>query len=201
MNGESEDKTSALQTIRGLRALVAPPIGGGNAIDWSHMTVEYDHGFPDDYQAFMQVYGEGTFDNFLYVNPPVSEVYPDPSSAVSGSTATARYTGEEEEFGEPELLIAWGGTVDADLLCWYASDPDPNRWTTVIWRRQWAAPESWVRFDCGMVELLCRYVQHEIPHFWIDDLRYEGSRFVHSRDARRWRRLRLDPWGAEPLMA
>ncbi|HEU5354605.1 MAG TPA: hypothetical protein VFU65_09090 [Actinocrinis sp.] len=53
----------------------------------------------------------------------------------------------------------------------------------------------------GMVELLRRYVQHEIPQFWISDLRYEGSRFVHSRDKRRWRRLRHNPWAAEPLGA
>jgi hypothetical protein len=56
-----------------------------------------------------------------------------------------------------------------------------------------------MRFDCGMVELLRRYVKREIPHFWINDLRYAGSRFVHKRDARRWRQMRLDPWAAEPL--
>lgn len=199
MDNESEGTSSEPPVVRGLRPLVAPPASGGNAIDWPQMADEYGHGFPDDYQAFMQVYGEGTFDDFLYIDPPISEVYPDPSSAVRGSTDTARFTAEEEDFDEPDLLIAWGGTVDADLLCWYASDPDPNRWTTVIWRRHWASPECWMRFDCGMVELLRRYVQREIPHFWINDLRYEGSRFVHNRDARRWRLMRLDPWGAEPL--
>jgi hypothetical protein len=181
-----EGNTSALERVRGLRALVAPPTRGGNAIDWSAVVVEHDHGFPDDYRTFMEIYGEGTFDDFLYVVAPVSEVYPaDPSSTVLGSTDTARYTAQEEDFEEPDLLIAWGGTVDADLLCWYASNPDPNQWTTVIWRRHWASPESWMRFDCGMVEFLRRYVRHEIPRFGIGDLRYEGSRFVHSRDERR----------------
>ncbi|MFF9645567.1 SMI1/KNR4 family protein [Kitasatospora aureofaciens] len=201
MGSESEGISSVLQMIRGLPPLVTPPASGGNAIDWSHMTAEYDHGFPDDYRAFMQVYGEGTFDNFLYVDPPVSEVYPNPPFPVKEETDTACYTAEEEDFDEPDLLIAWGGTVDADLLCWYAYDPDPNQWTTVIFRRHWAPSECWMRFDCGMVELLHRYVQREIPDFWISDLRYEGSRFVHSRDGRRWRSMGLDPWGTVPLGA
>jgi hypothetical protein len=179
--------------------LVSPPASGGNVIDWPQMAVEYDHGFPDDYRAFMEAYGEGTFDGFLHVVPPVSEVYSDPSALVSGGTDTARFTAEMEDFEEPDLLVAWGGSADADLLCWHASDPDPNRWTTVIWRRHWAEPECWMRFDCGMVELLRRYLQHEIPKFWISDLSYEASRFVHSRDERRWRLMGLDPWGAEPL--
>ncbi|MFF4342244.1 hypothetical protein ACFY00_20220 [Kitasatospora sp. NPDC001540] len=149
MDNDSEGTSSALRLVRGLRPLVAPPAGGGNAIDWSRTTAEYGHGFPDDYRAFMQVYGEGTFDGFLYVTPPVSEVYPNPPFPVREETDTACHTAEEEDFDEPDLLIAWGGTVDADLLCWYACDPDPNRWTTVVFRRHWAPPECWTRFDCG----------------------------------------------------
>ncbi|MFD0279517.1 hypothetical protein ACFVHB_37275 [Kitasatospora sp. NPDC127111] len=201
MDSESEGMSLSPQGIRCLQTLVAPPASGGNATDWSRMTAEYDHGFPDDYRAFMQVYGEGTFDDFLYVDAPVSEVYTNPPFPMKEGTDTACFTAEEEDFDEPELLIAWGGTVDADLLCWYASDPDPNRWTTVIWRRHWASPESWMRFDCGMGELLRRYAEREIPHFWISDLRYQGSRFVHSRDQRRWRRMGLDPWAVNPLVA
>jgi hypothetical protein len=195
---ESEGTTSPAEVVRQFRALVAPPVDGGNTIDWTQIVEDYGHAFPDDYRVFMEVYGEGTFDDFLSVKPPVSEVYI-PSSPVREETDNARYTAEMEDFDEPGLLIAWGVTVDSDLLCWYASDPDPNRWTTVIWRRHWADPECWMRFDCGMVELLRRYVQHEIPHFWISDLRYEGSRFLHERDVRRWLRMSLDLWAAEPL--
>ncbi|MFI9787151.1 hypothetical protein ACIHEI_27145 [Kitasatospora sp. NPDC051984] len=199
MGSESEGMSFALPEIRRLRTLVAPPTGGGTTIDWSCVAAEYDHGFPDDYRAFMQIYGEGMFDDFLHVDAPVAEVYPNPPFPVKEGTGTACLIAEEEYFDEPEFLIAWGGTVDGDLLCWYAADSDPNRWTTVIWRRHWPVTECWTRFDCGMSELLCRYVQREIPDFWISNRRYEGSRFVHTRDNRRWRGMGLDPWAVEPL--
>lgn len=73
----------------------------------------------------MRVHGEGLFDNFLGVLPPVSEVYPnDPVADVEGLTANAEPTAEEEEHDAPELLIGWGWTIEADLLRWRAGSPD-----------------------------------------------------------------------------
>ncbi|MFJ9626186.1 hypothetical protein ACIRU8_00670 [Streptomyces sp. NPDC101175] len=145
----------------------------------------------------MSVYGQGAFDGFLSVEPPVQEVYPlDASATVRGATDNAQYTAEETEFDRPELLIAWGSTVDADLLCWWAESPDPNAWTTVIWRRQWL---SWDRFDFGMSEFLRRFAARDLPEVWTFDLPYDGCRFVHDRDSKRLRALKIDPWGPEPV--
>jgi hypothetical protein len=167
-------------------------------VDWDSLSARYPRGFPDDYKEFMRVYGQGLFDDFLFVCPPIEEVYPnDPGATVEGVTGTAELTGEEEEYDAPELLIGWGGTVEADLLCWRADSPDPNNWGTVIWRRQWAAPECWSHFDCGMVELLCRYAARDLPEHWTFELPYTGARFFHDRDARRFRELGIKPWGAE----
>lgn len=181
MDSEHGPSGSALTgPLRQLVAMVPPP-SAGTIVDWDAVGEVYPHGFPDDYRQFMCVYGEGVFDSFINVDAPISEVYPnDPGMA--GETANAKYAAEEQDFGSPDLLIGWGATVDADILCWLANDPDPNRWTTIIWRRHWAPPESWQIFDCGMVELLGRYVRREIPNFNIPDLRYEGSRFIHLRD-------------------
>jgi hypothetical protein len=186
--------------LRRLMSVVAPPAHGGNTVDWEGLTADYPHNFPDDYRAFMRVYGQGMFDNFLCVEPPTQEVYlQDLGATIRGRTADAQYTGEEEEYDEPEQLIGWGLTVDSDLLCWRADSPDPNQWSTVIWRRQWSAPEAWARFDCGMVELLCRYAERDLPEHWTFDLPYEGCRFVHDRDRKRLRSLKIDPWAAEPV--
>lgn len=181
-----------------LTSLVAPPAGGGNDVDWDSLAERYPRGFPDDYQQFMRVYGQGMFDDFLGVYPPVQEVYPnDPDSTVEGLTADAEFTAEEEEYDEPGLLIGWGLTSEADLLCWRADSPDPNDWGTVIWRRQWAAPECWSPFDCGMVELLGRYAARALPEQWEFDLPYTGARFLHDRDIARFRRLKINPWGTD----
>ncbi len=196
----NNDSTIGPPSLRTLASLVLPPAGGGNVVDWDRMTADYGHGFPDDFKAFMGVYGEGCFDDFLGVFPPIEDAYPgDASATVRGVTADAQLTAEHEEYEEPDLLIGWGVTTGSDLLCWHAADTDPNQWPTVIWRRHWAPPDCWMRFDCGMVELLCRYVKHQIPDFWISDLRYPGSRFVHSKDGRRYRRNHIDPWGPDPV--
>ncbi|NEC85947.1 hypothetical protein [Streptomyces sp. SID12501] len=161
------------------------------------MATEYSHGFPDDYREFMGIYGQGFFDDFLGVEPPTQDVYPlEVSATVRGRTADARFTGEECEYDRPDLLIAWGLTVDSDLLCWRADSPDPNMWTTVLWRRQWL---SWEQFDCGMTEFLCRYATRDLPDVWTFDLPYDGCRFVHDRDYKRLRALKIDPWGPEPV--
>ncbi|MFE0625836.1 hypothetical protein ACFW3D_02575 [Streptomyces sp. NPDC058864] len=167
-------------------------------MDWEGLSTRYPRGFPDDYMQFMWVYGQGIFDDFLNVVPPVQEVYlNDPSSTVEGLTADAEYTAEEEEYDAPELLVGWGLTTEADLLCWRADTPDPNEWTTVIWRRQWAAPGCWAAFDFGMVDLLCRYAARDLPKHWTFELPYTGARFLHDRDASRFMDLGIDPWDAE----
>ncbi|MFD1662448.1 hypothetical protein ACFSL4_30815 [Streptomyces caeni] len=189
-----------IDALARLTSLVAPPTGGGNRADWDGLSERYPRGFPDDYKQFMRVYGEGLFDDFLGACAPVSEVYPnDPGANVEGLTGDAELTGEELGYDAPELLIGWGYTVEADLLCWRADSPDPNMWGTVIWRRQWDEPECWSHFDCGMVELLCRYAARDLPEHWTFDLPYEGCRFFHSRDVRRFRQERIDPWGPEPV--
>ncbi|MBK6010280.1 hypothetical protein [Streptomyces sp. MBT53] len=182
-----------------LASLAGPPSAGGDVLDWNGLSGRYPRGFPDDYKEFMRVYGQGLFDDFLGVVPPVSEVYPnDPGANVEGITVTAELTGEEEDYDAPELLVGWGYTAEADLLCWRADSPDPDEWGTVIWRRQWAVPECWSHFDCGMVELLRRFAAREISEDWtLDDLCYAGSRFFHDRDVRRSIQLRIDLWDTE----
>ncbi|MFJ9909190.1 hypothetical protein ACIRVK_41275 [Streptomyces sp. NPDC101152] len=182
-----------------LTSLVAPPAGGGNTVDWDSLTERYPRGFSDDYKQFVRVYGQGVFDDFLSVCPPIQEVYPnDPRADVEGVTGDAELTAEEEEYDAPELLIGWGWTSEADLLCWRADSPDPNSWGTVIWCRHWAAPECWSHFDCGMVELLCRFAARDLPEHWSFELPYAGARFFHDRDIARFRRLKIKPWDAEP---
>lgn len=185
-----------------LLSLVDPPASGGTPVDWERASREYTHGFPRDYIEFMAAYGEGVFDDFLVVHAPFPDAYPnDPSSTVHGRTADARLTGEEEDYDAPELLIGWGLTVDSDLLCWRMTDADPDRWTSVIWRRQWTSPDSWVELDCGMAELLCRWATNQIPNFGVGalELPYSGSRFVGYRDRRRLRSQKIDPWGPDPV--
>ena len=44
------------------------------------MAEDYGRSFPDDDRLVTEVYGEGTLDDFLYIDPPGAEVYSNPSS-------------------------------------------------------------------------------------------------------------------------
>lgn len=197
-----DSRISGSSSLRRLMNVVAPPLSGGTVLDWGQVSRDYRHAFPMDYIHFMNVYGEGIFDNFLAVNSPFPDAYPnDLSSTVRGCTDDIQVMAEEEGYDAPELLIAWGNTVDSDLLAWRMTDVDPEHWTSVIWRRQWVAPDSWVHLDCGMVELLYRWATNEIPHFGVRnmELPYEGSRFLRSTEENRLRDRGTDPWGADPI--
>ncbi|MCX5395802.1 SMI1/KNR4 family protein [Streptomyces sp. NBC_00102] len=183
--------------MKRLKGSVAPPAQGGNQVDWDSAETENGHGFPSDYRLFMEVYGQGCFDDFLGVEPPVQEVYPlDEGATIRGRTADALETAEATEYHEPELLIAWGLTTESDLLCWRTDSADPEKWTVVLWRRQY---DSWEHFECGMVEFLCRYAERDLPEIWTLDLAYDGCRFVHDRDLKRAILSEIDPWEREPL--
>ncbi|MEU0411515.1 hypothetical protein ABZ307_27365 [Streptomyces griseorubiginosus] len=114
-----------------LTSLVAPPAAGGDTFDWDGLSARYPRGFPDDYKEFMRLYGPGLFDDFLSVAPPVHAVYPDdPSADVEGVTGDAELTAEDEGYDAPELLVGWGSTVEADLLCRFAGRDIDEQWKT-----------------------------------------------------------------------
>jgi hypothetical protein len=189
-----------MSEIRRLLQILEPPVTGGTAVDWSLTEREYGHGFPRDYADFMAHYGEGALDDFLSVCAPFAYAYPnDPSSCVRGVTENARYTAEQEGYPEPDSLVGWGTTADADLLCWRMTCGDPNRWTSVIWRRQWDSPECWVELDCGMVETIYRWATNRIPRFGVENLEmpYSGSRFLRPQDEKQFRSRGVDPWGPD----
>ncbi|MGW0854714.1 hypothetical protein [Streptomyces sp. NPDC002690] len=184
--------------VKYLAGLVRPPVEGGNEVDWASVEAAHPHGFPSDYRLFMEVYGQGCFDDFLGVEPPVQEVYPlDVGATILGRTADAFETAEASEYDEPELLVAWGLTTESDLLCWRTDSVDPEKWTVVLSRRQY---HSWEHFDCGMVEFLCRYAERDLSEIWtFRGLGYAGCRFVHDRDLKEAILCGKDPWEREPL--
>ncbi|WUH95302.1 hypothetical protein OG900_37525 [Streptomyces sp. NBC_00433] len=203
--------------LKNLLQLVAPPTATNYAVDWRRVAHEYRHGFPRDYVEYADRYGEGVFDGFLNVFLPFSETYlNDPSSEVRGITADvrlscliARLTGEvagvrsgvRDVYCEPDELVGWGLTVESDVLCWRMTDSDPDRWTTVVWRRQVPPPASWIELDFGMGELLSCWAGDDIPGFGVSQLGrpYRGSRFLRFGDERRMRAQGMDPWGPDPV--
>jgi hypothetical protein len=174
-----------------------PHPGAGDEVDWAAVEREWGVSFPADYRAFVEIYGEGSVEDFLGILIPQS-VRPlaDPAP-MRTETENARYTWSlEVEADLPSCvdgtsLIAWGVDAGADILCWSTSDGDPDRWPVVVYCRQgWP---SWKVYQCGMVEFLLRTFQGEWPEcplsgsdFWQNP----SPRFLHWRERKRLRDAR-----------
>ncbi len=153
----------------------------------------------------MAVYGNGAIDGCLVIVPPEpKDAESDPSTGgMAVETADAEFVWADEPkedrlAGVEPLLIAWGASADADILCWDASGDDPDAWPVLVWCR---GDAIWRRYDCGMVEFLLRVLRadfDECPlsggHLW----GVATAKFLtHKEEIRLWK-AGLEPWTGEP---
>ncbi|MER6567733.1 SMI1/KNR4 family protein [Streptomyces sp. NPDC001093] len=140
------------------QALEAPPTGG-DRVDWDALFEESGLRLPEDYRAFVEVYGGGEIDEYLSVStPPVAEsAYGDLLDGLNPSLRPADLeflAGHFAGGATPEVL-AFGGTASGDAVFWLCTDTDPDKWSVAAFRRQ--SPYGtvpWTVFSGGMVEFL-----------------------------------------------
>lgn len=158
---------SAAADVDVLQRLMPPPAGEGTLVDWARMTESWGRSFPPDYQRFMQVYGSGSVQDYLSIGEP------EPSVALSEArrdgmvmeTANAEADWQTEDKtpdleGTRPLLITWGVSATADLLCWDATGLDAAAWPVLVYNRGEAL---WSRYDCGMAQFLTRVLKADFP--------------------------------------
>ncbi|MFI6263191.1 hypothetical protein [Micromonospora sp. NPDC051006] len=188
-----------------LRRMMQAPAGPETAVDWGRLTGSWGKEFPADYRQFMEVFGPGTIQDFLVI------VQPEPKEAASvdatggmvHETANAEMAWtefrKEPALAEVEpLLIAWGVSSGADILCWDASGNDPDDWPVLVWNRDFTA---WRRYDCGMVEFLRRVLEAEFGGCPLSGTNIWGVatvRYLTLGEEMRLLRAGLDPWTGEP---
>ncbi|PZG02317.1 hypothetical protein [Micromonospora deserti] len=153
----------------------------------------------------MEVYGPGTIQEFLVIQEP------EPKDAASGAgtggmvseTTNAEMAWAEfrKESGLAEvepLLIAWGVSAGADILCWDASGVDPDAWPVLVWNRD---DTVWRRYECGMVEFLQRVLAAEFDECPLSGTNIWGVtsvKYLPFGEEMRLRKAGLDPWTGEP---
>jgi len=177
--------------------------GAGDSVDWDAIEASWGTRFPSDYKEFMAEYGEGAIDDYLALMVPETHVGPGGESSYMGmqqESANAedvwRATGPE--VAEIPRLIAWGGDSSADILCWPATDSDPDKWPVVVWNRDDA---RWTEYPCGMVEFLCRLFRAEFDECPLGGVSLWGvgsARFLHTEEEQRLRKAGISPWTGEP---
>ncbi|OKI25068.1 hypothetical protein A6A07_31210 [Streptomyces sp. CB03911] len=93
-----------------------------------------------------------------------------------------------------EGMLVWADTDAADVLCWVAADPDPDRWPVAVWSRFHAA---WTVHPLGMAEFLVRLLRDEFEEWPLSDIGIKGAvapRFLHDDDEEAAADLGRDPW-------
>ncbi|WP_330343351.1 SMI1/KNR4 family protein [Streptomyces longwoodensis] len=176
--------------------------GAGDTVDWDVIEASWGTRFPDDYKEFTAEYGGGAVDDYLELLTPEIYVSPGGESSYSGmqqesANAEDVWRTSRPEVAEVPRLITWGIDSSADILCWLATDSDPNKWPVLVWGR---GDAQWTQYSCGMLEFLCRLFRAEFDECPLSDLSLWGTaspRFLHWAEEQRLRKAGIDPWTGE----
>jgi hypothetical protein len=152
-----------------LRALVPPPAQPFEPADparWPDVEQALGTRLPADYKAFVETYGSGLFDGFLYVFNPFSADEDgnllDQRHTMLGAYEWRRRQAPAElplpSFPEPGGLLPLGRTQNGDQLHWL-TEGEPDRWPVVVFP---ARVNEHERYDLGVVDFLAGLLGGEL---------------------------------------
>jgi hypothetical protein len=132
--------------------------------DWVTIEAQLGLTLPDDYKAFIQIYGSGQIEKFLWVFNPFSsndnlnlthqvvlqlKVYSE-----IGSFESLPY----KLFPERSGLLPFGITDNGDVLFWQTSG-SPNDWRVIVSE---ARAPKWEAFDLSMTKFLFEILSRKL---------------------------------------
>lgn len=164
--GDAERRI-ALETGTGLdalRLLVPPPqapdLGDGT---WEDLFAELGTALPREYVALMNVYGAGSWRDWLGFMPPLltgERTFTDYVADVMDAYRQLR-----DEFPEWYPLTPWPGpgaflpfatTIDGDELAWLTEGDDPDRWPLIVWPRH---ADQGPALEHGLIDTLLAWLR------------------------------------------
>lgn len=98
--------------------------------NWLAVELKTGLPLPDDYKAFIDMFGTGTFCDIRIVGPdPCDDFDMFNLMRLQHDRATASNRAGRLAFHpDPEGLVAWGETTDGWTCHWRLTAPDPNKW-------------------------------------------------------------------------
>lgn len=139
-----------------------PPTGHvPDNISWDLVEARWGVMFPEDYKAFLDIYGPGTIANSLSISAPS----PDGSRDHFGGYVQVGVPLDAEMLIELECLFpaypapggifVIGSIPDGDTLL-YRTAPKPADWHVVMWSRGGWLGEAWTEHAMGLSALRAR---------------------------------------------
>ncbi|MGI5520062.1 hypothetical protein ACQEUX_03825 [Micromonospora sp. CA-259024] len=192
--------------VEALLRLVPVDHRGLEQIDWASAESALGTKLPSDYMSLLDTYGVGDIGE-LVILPPIPVDVPTMESVHIDSMSPQLRMLWKQDGGVPGVsaganaVLPWGSGCNANEMAWLMTDPDPDRWPVVVWRRQISWGRSpWALFECGMVTFLTRMMLAQFDKCPLGDTSLWGrsAPFVSWREQRRRLVAGLDPLTGEP---
>lgn len=176
--------------------------GGGDAIDWKAVEIEYGVRFPLDYIDFVANFGEGSVEEILWITIPAT----DPMvRRIDRLPEELLEIPEANEWADPSVaekyrledLLVWGETNEADVLAWITRGSTPEEWPVAVFSR---SESTWSVHHCTMTKFLARLLHGEFDRCPISSKTLSGlahPRFLHAREEARLKDLGINPWSRD----
>ena len=176
-----------MTSLENLKRVLGPPehpANTGNEEAWSGVESRLGVRLPDDYKAFVSMYGSGVIDDFLYVAVPFGG---DPFYNLEQLVRLyAKIDGDLRSLGlpfryliypKPGGLLPWAKTANGDRCYWRtAPRRSADEWTVIVIGSD---VEKTLQFCGSMTEFLRSYLVGETTiDFWPDAQRAAGPRFT-----------------------
>ncbi|MFJ9947294.1 hypothetical protein [Kitasatospora sp. NPDC091207] len=184
-------------SVARLAGILPPHSGAGDLVDWGEVAHRWVTPLPADYRDFVSVYGGGSINSSFSIALPLKVASPDPLEfeALLDFEAVIECGYELLDLDPadgPALAgrISWAVDCSASQAFWDTTDPDPDRWTTLVLTRD----GDWVAYDCGMADFLVGFLTGEIRPQPMGMFSPEQPVFLNWREERRLRETGIDPW-------
>lgn len=116
-----------------LLAIAPPPEGAGSGVDWPEVERRLGTRLPTDYTLLIASYGEGSFDDFIWVLHPTT-INPNLHLDTQIRLAGAALREVNDTFAASHELMPWAITDNGDACYWLMSDTDvdPEDWRVAV---------------------------------------------------------------------
>ena len=154
-------------SLDALLTLMPPPV---NPVDaeggWDAVEQEFDTRLPDDYKALVSAYGTGRFADSIVLASPfaTADKFYNLATLLKRTHKIPKYKDEIEIgmslplFPEKGGVLPFGWDEGVDFF-WRVNGPDPNRWTTCLYKVLETQVEE---YPMGAAELLERLLSKKI---------------------------------------